>query len=435
MEASRINERRWLVLILLFYLFLAVGYSLLMPIWEAPDEPAHYHMAWFFARFGHFPPLQQNYEENQPKPYYYLASWVIRGLDKVDPRLSNYYIPFEYVYNIRVPVRRFDWNQGDYRFLLGVYTLRWINIIFGALALWLSWKAFQRIAPERPALRLAALALAALTPQYLHIMSSVSNDAPATLAGALLFYLAIRLTRTNSHWLALISIPVAIILPLATKLTALPVGAALLIAMGWEQISGTRPKRQVLFLGLAVLSVAILLYFFFPGLVQPALKDLGWRLSGLHQDSFAAYYLKFISAQIIWTYWGYVGWLAVGLHPGIIIFLTAFGVLGALMNAWVLIRTRSQYPQFNAWITTWLIALFTLGAVIRNGLTTDASQGRFLFPAIGALSFLMLSGWVDVLPQRIQRVLPLIVFIFMLICNLGLWGFGILPVYYQPFLG
>ena len=93
MEAPHINERRWLAVIFSTYLFLSVGYSLLMPIWEAPDEPAHYHMAWFFARFGHFPPLTQNYEENQPKPYYYLASWVIRGLDHVDPRLSDYSTP------------------------------------------------------------------------------------------------------------------------------------------------------------------------------------------------------------------------------------------------------------------------------------------------------------------------------------------------------
>ena len=81
MVEPQINERRWFVSILLLYLFFAMGYSLLMPLWEAPDEPAHYHLAWFFARFGNFPPLQQNYEADQPKSFYYLGAWVIQGLD------------------------------------------------------------------------------------------------------------------------------------------------------------------------------------------------------------------------------------------------------------------------------------------------------------------------------------------------------------------
>ncbi len=435
MEALHINERRWLVVIFSVYLFLAVGYSLLMPIWEAPDEPAHYHMAWFFARFGHFPPLTQNYEENQPKPYYYLASWVIRGLDHVDPKLSDYYLPYEYIYNIRVPVRRFDWNTNNYHFLLGVYSLRWINILLGALALWLCWKAFLLVAPDKPALRISALALAALTPQFLHIMSSVTNDPVGTLAGALLFYLAIRLTVRNSPVLALLSILLAIVLPLGTKLTVLPVSAAVLFAAGRGQVSRKLPIKQWAFLGLAVIGIPILLYFLFPGILRPTLKDLGWRLTGLHKDSFAPYYLKFISAQIIWTYWGYVGWLAVSLHPAIIIFLTALGAIGALLSVRYLIKTRHQNQQFNEWLITLLVAFFTLAAVARNGLTTDASQGRFLFAAIGALSFVMVGGWHEVLPERVQRVLPLIVFVFMLLCNLGLWGFGIIPTYYQPFLG
>src|SRR5688500_4446708 len=118
--------------------------------------------------------------------------------------------------------------------------LRWVNILFGALALWLNWKVFKLIAPGSPWLRIAALALMALTPQYLHIMSSVNNDALGTLAGALLFYLTIQIVsrseeRSNdsakrpygitrsaqpatevatTFWLALLAIILAIILPL-----------------------------------------------------------------------------------------------------------------------------------------------------------------------------------------------------------------------------
>ena len=432
---SKNHERRWLVIIFLTYLLLAVGYSLLMPIWEAPDEPAHYHLAWYFERIGQYPTLLQNGEANQPRAYYYFAARVIHELDKINPRLSDYFLPYEYIYNIRVPVRRFDWNDGNYRFLLGVYLLRWINIILGALALWLMWLALRFIVPDKPYLRIAALALAALTPQFDHTMSSVSNDPLGTLAGALLIYLAIRLVVKGSQPLALLSIPLAIILPLNTKLTVVPISAALLVAIGWQELARLRSKKHMLFLGLTVLSVPIILFLLFPTQAQKALTDLQWRLTGQRPDSFKVSYLAFIFAQIVWTYWGRVGWLAVGMHPIIIVILTVLGAAGALLNARYLKRTGSQHPQFKAWMMTWLIALLMLAAVFRNGLSTSASQGRFLFPAIGVLSLLMVSGWYERAPERIQRHLPLIVFVMMLLCNLVLWTFGVIPDYYQPFLG
>jgi hypothetical protein len=433
--APKINERRWFVLIIFLYLFLAVGYSLLMPLWEAPDEPAHYHLAWFFARFGRFPPLQQNYEADQPRSFYYLGSWIIRGLDKVDPRLSDYYIPQEYSMNMNIAVRRFDWNLDNYRFLLGVYILRWINIVFGAIALWFIWMAFRLIEPEKPELRAAALALAALTPQFLHIMSSVSNDPLGTLAGALLFYLAIRVTTSNSNLLPLISVPLAVILPLTTKLTAFPVGVALLLTICWQQFARIKQKKQLIYLGLSLLSIPVILYFLFPGVVKPAIYELQWRIFTFAPDAFTYKYLDFILRQIIWTYWGKVGWLAVGLPPVVVILLTLSGLIGMGLNARELVKTRSMNTQLNLWIITWLTGLFSLAAVIKNGLTTMASQGRFLFPAIGALSLLMLAGWHSVLPQKQRVLLPSIILVLMLICNLGLWLFGIIPVYYQPFLG
>ena len=73
-------------------------------------------------------------------------------------------------------------------------------------------------------------------------------------------------------------------------------------------------------------------------------------------------------------------------------------------------------------------------AVARNGLTTGATQGRLLFPAIGALSILMVSGWHDVLPERYKDKLPWFVIALMFLLNITLWIFGILPVYFQPFL-
>jgi len=432
--ANEVRERRWLVLIFSLYFLLAIGFSLLMPIWEAPDEPAHYHLAWRLARKGSYATEELNYEAIQPRAYYYFGAQVIRALDKINPRLSDYYFPREYKYNIRVAERRFDWNEKNYRFLLGVYALRWFNILFGALALWLNWKAFKLIAPDEPALRLAALALAALTPQYLHIMSSVSNDALGTLASTLLFYFAVRVVKEPANWLALSSIIFALVLPLTTKLTVLPVSAALLVAIAGKWFFSFQQKRWLILSGGVILFCAGFLYFFFPETIQTASSEIMWRLFSLRKKGVDADYLKTVSNQIIQTYWGKVGWLAVGLPVWVVNLLTALGLTGMAIHIGWLIKWKTRAPQFNLWVITFMIAFFTILAVARNGLTTGATQGRLLFPAIGAISILMVSGWHDVLPERLRPKISLILMVLMVVLNIVLWVFGVLPVYYQPFL-
>lgn len=429
-----VSERRRLALILSLYLLLAFGHSLLIPIWEAPDEPAHYHLAWRVARGKSYATYEQNYEAYQPRAYYYAASLMIRALDKFDPKFSDYYLPPHQARNLRKPLPMFHWTSANYRFLLGVYSLRWMNILFGAAALWLNWKSFRLLVPEKPVLSLAALALGALMPQYLHIMSSVSNDAAGTLAGALLFYLAIRFVQESSLLLGMLSILLALLLPFSTKLTVLPVGAALLVIVAWRWFFSLRSKSWLVFSVLAVLLSAGVFYFLFPQIVQTAWNEIDWRLSGLRRNALTSRYLRAILSQIIWTYWGKVGWLAVGLHAYIVNLLTVLGLTGMLLSAYRLLKSKTTDRQFNLWLTTWVIGVFTILAVLRNGLSTSATQGRFLFPAIGALSILMVAGWHSVLPEQVRHHLPLIVILLMVSCTLILWRFGVLPVYYQPLL-
>lgn len=426
-----VNERRWLLLIFSLYFLLALGYSLLMPIWEAPDEPAHYHLAWHRVTYGEDPPAEMNYETHQPRGFYIVSSVVIRALNEVDKELTRFRRPKEYVFNIRKPERRFDWTDENYTFFWGVYLLRWINIIIGGMALWLNWKTFKQIAS--PSLAFAALALAALTPQYLHIMSSVNNDAMGTLAGALLFYQVIRFLKEPSNGLGLVLIVLAMLLPLVTKLTVLPVSAAILLTLAWKWFFGFPQKRWLLYFGGLILLGASIFNFLFPETVQYAIHEMEWRLFSLRRNALTEKYIKDVSSQIVWTYWGKVGWLAVGLPLWIIQLLTGFGLIGMLLSVYKWIRSRTDRLQSGFWLAAWAIALLTLLAVFRNGLTTFATQGRLLFPAIGALSLLMVAGWHAVLSARLQRYLPALIILVFLACNLILWLTGIIPIYYQPF--
>jgi hypothetical protein len=429
-----VNERHWLISIFALYFLLAIGYSLLMPPWEAPDEPAHYHLAWHLTHYNRYPSQEANYEAYQPRLYYYFASLIFRTLNQIDSDLTWYTRPKEYVYNIRKPEPRFEWSDKNYQFLWGMYILRWINILFGGIALWWNWKSFKLIAPEKPSLWLAALTLAALTPQYLHIMSSVNNDALGTLAGALLFYLTIRSVNETSKLFSLLSIILAVLLPFLTKLSVMPVSAGVLLVIILNWTFRFTEKRWLMISSLLFLATIVILYTLFPEVARTAFSEIKWRLWSFRDNAFTEKYIKFITDQILATYWGKVGWLAVGLPAWIINSLTSFGLIGMVLSVYALIRNPTTRQQSILWITVWLIATFAILAVFRNGLTTRATQGRLLFPAIGALSLLMTAGWHEILPQKLRHYFPaLIVFVFFL-CNMILWKMGILPVYYQPFL-
>jgi hypothetical protein len=58
-------------------------------------------------------------------------------------------------------------------------------------------------------------------------------------------------------------------------------------------------------------------------------------------------------------------------------------------------------------------------------LTRGATQCSLVFPAIGAISILMVSGWHDVLPERYKQKLPLLVITLMVMFTIALWVFGI----------
>jgi hypothetical protein len=213
----------------------------------------------------------------------------------------------------------------------------------------------------------------------------------------------------------------------------LPVGAAVLLIFAGKWFFEFTQKRWLLYSGLSVVLGAGIFYLLFPETIQSAWNEIQWRLFSLRENALTEKYIRSVTSQIVWTYWGKVGWLAVGLPLWMIQLLTGLGAAGMTLHAVSLIRSGMRGLQLGLWLATWLVAVFTLLAVFRNGLTTFATQGRLLFPAIGALSILMLAGWHTLLPARAQQYLPLFIVLLFLFCSLFLWLTGIIPTYYQPF--
>jgi hypothetical protein len=78
------------VLILTSYALGGLGFSLLMPPWEAPDETMHYSRILSYSDFWAGP---RNYEARQPPLYYWLAAGPIQLRGGIDLDLVKAVVP------------------------------------------------------------------------------------------------------------------------------------------------------------------------------------------------------------------------------------------------------------------------------------------------------------------------------------------------------
>ena len=94
------DANRWLILLLIGYLAVTVTYSVVNPLFEAPDEHHHFAVAHFLAETGQLPVIDGaadawlGQEAAQPPLYYGLASVLLRPI-AVEYPVENVWInPF-----------------------------------------------------------------------------------------------------------------------------------------------------------------------------------------------------------------------------------------------------------------------------------------------------------------------------------------------------
>lgn len=483
-----------LKLVLLLYVLFAFLYSVLVPIWEAPDETAHYLYVLILAREERLPFDSETYEALQPPGYYWPAAQLFRLLDTIDPALIQPYRPP--LSEVGLPTR-YSWTAENYRPLWGARILRWLNIIPGALTLFFIYKGTKRLFPDS-VIPAATTALAGLTPQYLHISASITNDSLGNLSGAFFFWLITIVIQERQKWgqTALI-VCAAVLLPFVAKLTILPMSCTLLLALLWQRRSILGRYWPWLAGG------GVLLALLLAGVLSLIVLDtdtLIWRTIWLRAiyirpNFFSHHELWFMMEAFAHSYWGRLSFRQVGLSPTLAVWLTGLAEMGlvaslglllkvkfgrrqhlywfglpilalvALGLLWVAGKTSEWWAipipalvltfvflllalirfrqidrevvlaiQRPLWALIWTAASLTLLVIIKNTLSTPQYQGRFFFPALGPISVLITAGWHTLLPRRLTPYLLHLILVLLTILNLYVWLNQVIPLYYQPFL-
>jgi 4-amino-4-deoxy-L-arabinose transferase-like glycosyltransferase len=374
------------------YLGLAIGYAALTPIWQNPDEPAHFTYISFVARTGGLPELTAGdwdsallerlkngrlqpgdsvdairYEAWQPPLFYLLAAPLVRAGPLDDPAAL-------------------------------VPRLRGFDILLGGLTLGVAYAAGREILNRRLA---AAVPLAMVgIPMFTAVSAAISADPLANVLSAAIVLLLLRAIRRRidrAGWP--LGVGVLLGLGLLTKLAvAIFVPLALIVVL---VRSANKLRDCCLVIGTTAVVVA-------PWMVHQ-LTTYGWadplgtsrhaavvldqpRFPGLSPD----YVVNFLTISFH-SFWAQFGWMGV-VAPDRLYW--AYGLLTVVAVAGlVLQRRRLVEPGYLLLVAT--VGAAVLGYVGYN-LTFEQPQGRYLFTALVPLSALMVLGWSAWLPRRGQ---------------------------------
>ncbi len=419
-------QRFLLALIVFVYVIVAALYAVRTPIWQAPDEPAHFNYIRAIGDTGALPILQpgdydQDYLE-QIKARKFPAGMSIDAI-----RYESYQPPLYYL--SAVPVYLAARAGGlDAQ----VLALRLYSVLLGVIVLFLAWTVVREVFPGDALMPLATAGLMATIPMHVAVTASISNDTAAELVVAALLLLAVRRAKnTVSDRRFVVLGGILFGAALLIKSTAYATGGVLLVAAElvrellcaapgkgdarrWQA-----PLARLVVLFLVALAIAAPMFIRNVLTYGPA-DPLGM---GRHdaivvgQPTTAEMIAQYGLAHILFdflavtfkSFWAQFGWMGVLVNDRIYVVLfvlSGLGLYGLGLYAARILRRRDELTS-EQWAGLGLLVLLALvGVVDYVGYQFKffQLQGRYLFPAIIPIAFLLAAGWRELIARSYVRL-------------------------------
>jgi Predicted membrane protein (DUF2142) len=387
--------------VLALYLVFALGLAVLVPPFEAPDEPSHIAYATFIATRGELPnqldPARKVDGQGHQGPLAYAVMAVVLRLVTGGPLPLHLAVNPTHAWHgggggIEVPMFRHDRAAFDgVRNWVAFYLLRILSIAFGFATLLVIVPTVALMTDDEPT-RLLAVLLPATLPQYLFVSSYVTADGLLTLLTALAAYATVRVVREPARTAGYVALGIALGAALTAKKTALFLLPGIGVTLGTLVLAG-RARLAAVVRGGAVagLIVAVIAGWLFVrntllygdplgSAMEHATLGVLYAPRPITDPFFRDVFPRMLGASFV----GLLGWMNIWL-PTWVYWL--YALLGLAAAAGVLRRLRDPW--------TWIAALFAglclVGIVVYN-LTFPQPQGRYLFAALPFVTFLAATG-------------------------------------------
>lgn len=425
------------------FLLLGIGYSTLTPIFENSDETLHYPYIKHVADGRGLPLAEPNQlwhqEGTQPPLYYAIVAattfWI--NTDNLPDHLQpNPHWRFSDVrplindnQNVMLhgPMDAFPYRRAA----LAIHIGRWWSLFFGLVTVICTFLVARYFFPTNIPLAVSATALVALTPQFIRVSATVSNDSLSAALASLTVLLALKFTHTpvqkfiplcpprNRHAVVL---GLLAGLALLTKFSSLSVFFLAAFITFWRNFFITeihqRPLQKLarwLLIMAAVMALLTGWWFWRNYQLYGEWLAIETHLNLAGRGHLTLSDVWNLRAEIERAYWATFGWGQIRLPEWVYQLLGGFTRLGLLGLGLAVIAKLVQGEKvrpipLNLSSINLEIILFLLFWAALNLLlyarwvmaVGSVSHTRLIFPAITAISLLLALGWHALLPQRLH---------------------------------
>jgi len=392
------GSRAALAVVVGAYLILGAGYALRTPLWQVPDEPAHYNYVAQVARSPADPPeiAPGDYPHDELealKAERFPAGRPIDGLRYEDHQPPAYYYLAATAFALA--------GGGEARRVLAI---RLFGVLLGAVTVVLAWAVAREAVPDDPRVAAATAGFVAFLPMHLAMSAAVNNDPLADVVMGATLFLGVRRVRGRvpaGRFAALGGLLVG--LAFLTKATIYPAAVLLAAAeiLGWRRRPAGRSARAAL--GTVARVWAIGLAIGLPWFARNAVRYGGLDVLGLgaHDrvvvgqprtaDWAAAHGWADLAGRLVTftfeSFWGVFGWMGVFLDARIYQALGAASLgaaLGLALALGALARSAAAEAAGERAALAFLgLATATcVAGFLWYNLGFVQHQGRYLFPAL-----------------------------------------------------
>lgn len=424
-DAGATANRPWaLVAILGLFVAGAVLYNVITPLYEAPDELQHAaFVAWLADERGlpvvdPVDPGPWEQEGTQPPLYYWIVARLLGRLPHEEASHLARLNPYAGIGDPERPdnknrvlhnseLERWPYREG----VLFVHLARSISTLMAVGTLGAIYYLGRTAFPERKGIALGMVGLVAFLPQFLFLSASINNDNLVILIASWVLALMARWLSASRlpGWLPLAGLGALLGLAVLAKYSGLLLWPLVAGVMAWLAWRENRLGWLVL-AGSSVFVIALALsgwWFARNYRLYGELSGIGTHLAIMgtrrRLPSLAKAIREFKGFR--YSFWALFGWFNIlVLDPfyWIVDGLTVLGLVG--VGAFVA-RSIRRLPRWTrsvlVMLCVWLALV--LAGVVQWTIRTPASQGRLLYPALGAFALFLVVGWTELIPRRLRR--------------------------------
>jgi hypothetical protein len=419
---------------------------LVVPPWQNPDEPQHFHTVRLIALYGVDFDLASHHddrsEEDIVRSMMEHGWWSHYGRAIPDPAprtfsegpgqvVDAYFGPPGGGSRLYYNAVAILFRTADISGLLAqLHTMRALSAVCSLLALLCVWRGTRALVDEQSAV--VVTALMALHPQFVLVSTTAGPDALVNLAGAAFWWRAGVLmtapaSALNVAWLWACAVLAFLIRRMGAPLLIV----AAILTFGRVVSTALHGDRRTVAWTLGLLtSAGVATMLFWPMLPADAHRAFSWiqfdeTLAANALASRVGELPRFLGA-LFTHFWLAVGWVryqAPWWWYGVIAVVCVMALMGLVL------RPRSL-PTPRIALFGSMLALQTVAVVAYYfGVMQSGAQGRYLFPVLPAVFALLWVGWRRWFPPPSVRAAAVALIALMAALNALAWLLVVLPVY------